>query len=500
MKHIVIYLFLGITLFASCKDFLEVEPVDALPEEDTYRNYSDFKKHYRGVYSSMKGAGGFTEACRIYGDIQCDLAQAVMGNSNLLQLLYSWNFNSLSGETSSIYNAMWQTIGRCNNLFDHMDLFRQRVHGRDSINMEGMLGDIYFIRALCYSELVKYYCEAYDETRSTQQLGMPVCTTQHVKNPPRESLDSTYNFMYADLAEAEKRMYHLSFSDISLRLNFLFTYECMQALKARLALYQGKWELAAAESEAVLEYCLGLGMKLGNQEAYAGLFLGEDYSPEVLFFLGMHPEDVQGHMGTYFIQQNGNDGGVLPEYIPSETLLNAFNPDDLRFGVIFAEAQTGYNHGLVAYLLRKDSKNPSLDKSAANSNYQTMPKLFRLSELYLISIEANARIAANLPVAQKRLAEFWQARREGFNERTVDMNAEEILETVKRERICELCFEGFRLADLKRYKEGINRKPMALTVSPANALIKTYDDPRFVWPIPRHELDVNPNMLPNASN
>ena len=58
-----------------------------------------------------------------------------------------------------------------------------------------------------------------------------------------------------------------------------------------------------------------------------------------------------------------------------------------------------------------------------------------------------------------------------------------------------------RLNDLKRWHEGFERKEQTSTVSPGNTLKLEKDDPRFVWPIPQHELDApGVDLMPNESN
>ena len=48
---------------------------------------------------------------------------------------------------------------------------------------------------------------------------------------------------------------------------------------------------------------------------------------------------------------------------------------------------------------------------------------------------------------------------------------------------------------------GFERKEQTSTVSPGNTLKLEKDDPRFVWPIPQHELDApGVDLMPNESN
>ena len=59
------------------------------------------------------------------------------------------------------------------------------------------------------------------------------------------------------------------------------------------------------------------------------------------------------------------------------------------------------------------------------------------------------------------------------------------LDDILQERKLELMFEGQLLHDLKRTQRNVGTR--------------TYDDPKLVLPIPRREIDSNPNLCQNAS-
>ena len=68
---------------------------------------------------------------------------------------------------------------------------------------------------------------------------------------------------------------------------------------------------------------------------------------------------------------------------------------------------------------------------------------------------------------------------------------------IRAERERELFGEGFRLVDLKRYGEEFRRQtPQSVQLSYELALdlnVKT-DNIRWVWPIPKAEIDANPQI------
>jgi hypothetical protein len=127
-----------------------------------------------------------------------------------------------------------------------------------------------------------------------------------------------------------------------------------------------------------------------------------------------------------------------------------------------------------------------------------MPKVFRLSEMYLIAAEA----ACFVPSANGN--EYLNALRANRieNYSPVNYNADVLLSEVKKERTLELLGEGFRMSDLRRWNSGFERYAthdesagLDNVVVKAGAAMKyANDDHRFTWPIPKTEMDSNPNL------
>ena len=80
--------------------------------------------------------------------------------------------------------------------------------------------------------------------------------------------------------------------------------------------------------------------------------------------------------------------------------------------------------------------------------------------------------------------------------------ASDLRTAIRNERRKELVGEGFRFVDLKRWGLGVDRgnsyQDANLVLQPGNAqttaLVREAGDYRFVWPIPKTEIDVNPQI------
>jgi hypothetical protein len=111
------------------------------------------------------------------------------------------------------------------------------------------------------------------------------------------------------------------------------------------------------------------------------------------------------------------------------------------------------------------------------------------------NVQALFRIIQSIPSPKAEPFKLWLAQ-VGY-ERVQEIENPELAQ----ERMKELFMEGFRLNDLKRWHEGFERKEQTSTISPGNTLKLEKDDPRFVWPIPQHELDApGVDLAPNESN
>ena len=127
-----------------------------------------------------------------------------------------------------------------------------------------------------------------------------------------------------------------------------------------------------------------------------------------------------------------------------------------------------------------------------------MPKVFRLSEQYLIRAEAYCRMN-NFNAAAEDLTTLRKARYSSYG--SAMLSQDKWLDEISKERVRELFMEGFRLNDLKRWGRGFEREPQTQSIADGSSLKIKADNPLFVWPIPQHEIDLpDADIEPNESN
>ncbi len=495
---------LALTLTTSC---LDKEPGSAIPQHEAMKSFSDAEQTLVGIYAQMKSSALWSGLLTLLPDIQTDLVYAVQGDTNTYGSIWQWDIRSTNSEVEAVYAALYNLISNCNFYLDNVDRVRASLTNDDAIaTLDIYTGEIHAIRALCYSELIKCYCKAYDPATAQQELGVVLRST-FLKDEPlkRASLYDSYQFVLNDLARAEE----LIDESEDVAGNVFMTRAMAYALHARVALYMQDWETAIDYSTRVIDnrnYAL-MGVNTANYSQYSDfdyMWL-YDGGTEIIWRLGFTTTSYGGALGQVFLNYNNDFTYFYPDYVPAQWVLNLYETNDLRYSSYFFEGQTGYDHNLAWPLLVKYYGNVSFIESAL-IYHVSMPKPFRLAEQYLIRAEAYCRQAnPNYAAAAKDLTTLRMARfLSGGN---INLTADNWLDQIANERVRELYMEGFRLQDYKRwgrlYKngEGFTRTPQQSSQQEGSSLHIAGDNPLFVWPIPQHELESpGSEVQPNESN
>lgn len=472
---------------------LDKYPGSAIPTEKAMKTYDDALQVNTGIYAMLKSSSLYTGYLTYLPDVQADMVYAVDGYSNQMGSFWLWQLRSTTSESESVYAALYNVISNCNFFLENVGTVKANTIDDAKLSeLEFLTGEIYSVRALAYSELIKLYCEAYDPATAKQQKGV-VLRKYYSKQEEakRASLYDSYQFVLADLEEAEKILEN----ENDAYGNIYTTKAMAEALHARVALYMQDWETAIAYSTNLIEsdkFALSsVNSSVGSQNHFQYLWTNDD-GYEIIWRIYLTPESYGGMLGSPFLGFNTDRIYYYPDYVPAQWVLNLYDSSDLRANAYFATAQTGHAHGLVWPLLAKYRGNESFI-----SNYYlyevSMPKPFRLAEQYLIRAEAYCRqgLYSN---ASNDLTTLRSARYQS-GKGAMTVNATNWLDNIAKERVRELYMEGHRLQDIKRwgkeYNEGkgFERTPQTNSLEEGSSLKKSADDYMFVWPIPRHEVE-----------
>lgn len=497
---------LYITLAAvalSATSCLDKYPEDAIPEKDGMTTVEHANQVVIGIYAGFKSPSLYSGYLTLLPDLQSDLAYAVNGFSNTYGDVWRWDILATNTQITAVYGDLYAIIGRCNFFLDNVEAVAANTTDDTKLEkLEGYKGEVYFARALAYSELIKMFCKSYEsDAAAEKELGVALISKYfNAGRPKRASLKESYQFVLDDLQKAAGYL-EMDKNDNTTLYNLpYFSIGTVNALYARTYLYMKNWDKAIEYSSKVIDskkYILSSVTKASYSSKISdyGYMWEQDASTEIIWKVSFEISSFGGRLGQTFF--NFDYSSYKPDYVPAKWVLNLYNGNDYRYEAFFQSLTTGYSHGLTWPLLIKYYGNRTFMESRIL--HVCMPKPFRLSEQYLIRAEAYCQKGeAFYAKAGKDITTLRIARYKTYGSTPVN---KDWLKMIEEERVKELYMEGFRLTDLKRWHKGFERAPQTSTVAPANSLKIDASNPLFVWPIPQHELQSpDADILPNESN
>ena len=519
MKKISIIALTILTLGMTSCD-MDKMPYDAVPTEEALTTIVGFEEARAGIYSVYLGLTGGSYV--LAPEVQADAFNAVADFSNKYGELHRWTFESTNSTVETIWSNYYAAIGRVNFFIDGVGKIDENPEieltetQRQQINVYE--GEAYFTRAYCYFYLATLFCRDYDVATAANTPGLPLQVKYEPKLPAtqypgRSSLEDTYKQILEDLEEAEERIETAKngIADYDRYINGAYvtvntapkncgnyiTVDVVTALKARVALQMDDYENAAKYAGDLVN---SNRYPLSNTATDFESVWKNDKGTETIWQIAMTSADDAGvPLGTIFIGYPT----TKKDYIPTQTLIDLYNEKDIRLKTYFGKYNLTVSSGNAAdiYFFNKYPGNEYYNALGSETRYLNQPKPFRIAEMYLIATEANAKIgtAAAVKKGNDALNALKKARIEGWTDATYDQEA--LLNEIMNERERELVGEGYRLMDLKRWGKGVKRgKPQSkgLVLFPGQAstdgLDKPVDDQRMLWPIPKTEMDANPQL------
>ena len=492
IKNIKTILIAAAAVFAISACNLDKFPDNAINTEEAMESVADCQAFRNGLYSGTKGV--FTGAYVYVPDLQADMYHAVKNFGNFQGAWYHYSVTTSEGMAGSAWFGLYSIIANANFLIDGTQklLAAGTLDEADTKTVQQYYGEACYLRAHMYYQLCCYFCEDYDPETAEDFMGVPVVTKyaptgDASKYPSRPTLQVTYNQILADLAEAEKYVTTKG----SPRSAYV-TADVVAALQARVALMMHDYDTAYTKAAGLINS--GTYPLVTDASTFADGWKNDNLN-EAIWQVAMTGPDDTGNGFSYFIYNtSGVEGEDNPQYVPEDWALNLYARDDIRFQSWFdaRDITTPVVGNLT--LLVKYPGNPLL--YSAVTNYVNMPKVFRISEMYLIAAEA-AMGREEEVVASKYINDLKTARIPSW--KNVDYTGDALVLELRQERVRELFGEGHRLNDIKRWHIGFSRSAgqnPALMQPGENyvSLKREADDPMFVWPIPTSELQANPQM------
>ncbi len=432
---------------ASCKkSFLDPKVTTARDAASSITTVSDLNGLIIGAYDRMNAASYYGRDFIIFGAARSDNAFST-GNTNRFVSTSEFNQIATDGNATGTWQQIYAVIANANLVVN------ATVENDDSKEVKFAKGQAYFIRALCYMDLVRLY----GQQNAGGNLGVPLVIQFKSEElfPTRATVDETWAQIGADLDMAAQMM------DPSLDPSSPteVTTWAVYALQSRYYLYVKDWAKAAAAADKVISSGKFSTIDAAN---YVSSW-GSGPNANSIFEMAFTATDNLGFNSLYFIIQETSYGDIQV----TQDLYDQYEATDVRKDLY---TKTGSK-------IRMTGKYPSPD-------YTDNIKVIRYDEVILNYAEALTQSGS--PNALQWLN--WIP-----NHRNATPYATATLNNVYEERRKELAMEGHRFFDLMRWSKDVPK------VDPGQTFSATipFGDSRLAFPIPQVEINANPQIEQN---
>lgn len=442
---------LAFWLFLSCDDLVEVElPQNQLAGAAVFADAQTADAALAGIYVQLRNSaftsGTDTGLSCLLGHYADELGY--YSSSSLPEQAFQQNgLTATNATVALLWNRTYSLVYSANAVIEGVEASA----GIPEAAKARLLGEAYFLRGFFHFHLASLYgdvpyVETTDYTANSRLSKLPagiVCA-----------------FATADLEKAAGLLSDAYPAAERSRPNKSATH----ALLARLHLYAGHWEQAAAAATAVLEnpaYML--------ESSLANVFLKGSRGTIWQLF----PAAAGGN--TLEAQTFIFTAGPPPNRALSSALVGSFAPGDLRRTAWIGTVTSGTQSWHHAFKYRRNAN------TGTSAEYSIQ---LRIEEQYLIRAEARAMLG-NTEGAREDLNVI--RNRAGLGN-TLAVSAPALADAVLAERRWEFFTEhGHRWFDLKR------RGQLDAALS---GLKPGWDSTDSLLPLPHAELLKNPNLLP----
>lgn len=545
--HIILASVLMIGTLASCDDFFDTAPKDALSPSTFWKTEDDAQKAVVSCYQDWNNpATGSSDV--FFADCMSDIAYSHTGSSS-----YKYVANGSTYSSSTVKYYSYTTIRRCNTVLTYID----EVPFTDRKTRDDLVGQVRAIRAWRYFQMNFWYG------------GVPLITdlpqTAEDAQLPRTDEETVRQFVYDEIDQAINEL-----NDKPAARGRIAKGAAL-AIKMRSALYWGDLDRSLEAARAI--------QNLHQYEIEHGLSFLELFS-----LAGRDSKEIicsmQHVLNTYefgnAVRMFSNADGGWSSFVPTQSFVESF---EMANGMMPSEEGSGYDethpfanrdprlYNTVVYpgqdwlgangkvrvfntldrtidgvnnpdymdaatnathtgMIWAKYTTPISQYSASMSNDELCPIIFRYAEVLLTIAEINVEKNQNFDEVYAILDEL---RTRGGHlpvDRTKYNTQSSLRELVRRERCIELAGEGLRRADILRWKDE-NGKMLAETLlngtlyrmvgtvdesnpdphmravielpSDANKELRKLEDRTFepyqrYLPIPQDQLNTNPKL------
>lgn len=452
----------------SCTEKLDIKPQQSIDAKIALSTPENIKTAMVGAYYTARSQ-------YIFGSYFDEVSELYASTGDML---FMGTFeepaefiNKEATTTNLFVEGMWMTaynlINDCNMLLDPDVMAVLNDDDKDLIE-----GQARFLRGWVLFELTRFFGLPYVSGVTNSQMGVPIVLTptkdaSDAINVARNTVEECYAQALADMIAARDLL--PGENDV-----YATTYAA-SAVLARIYLQMGNYGAAAVEANRVIESGAYSLMPTPLQA-----FNNAQNCSEDIFALQQNIASNDSWLPVMYASLNGTGRG---DYEIQQPFLDRFDASDLR-GMLQTNTDVSNTIADITrmyYIGVGTIVNSGGINTAKYGSYYTNISLIRLAEMYLVRAEANFEdpgtdVGPNTPTQDINII---RARA------NAPLYASAVTrDQIREERYLELCWEGFRLHDLKRWKMNIGTLP--------------YNAGNLILPIPFREMQVNDLLVQNG--
>ncbi len=496
LKYITLCIFL-ISGFTACKKDLVIEPRQSIRTENALTSRENIDAAITGVYARLK-------SLRMYGRDLVAVAEALADNAT-----FTNRSGRLAGENLNNPGAHFVSWQQAYFAIAEINLALEAIPQLNVLPVvtpaerNRWVGQLYFLRALYYHDLMRAY--AYEPNMGVpgqDRGGVPIMlkTPKTIADavatlPARATATAVYAQIYKDLDSAIANLTNpLPFSP------YAATRIGAQGLYARVALYRQDYALAKTMADNVITTLTQTDVKLDNANSYIAGWSGQRHSEslfEVRFQNQAENNGVNESLQTSYTSINTRGNNLVVGGFGDLVTIGSFRTLLGISGTAAAITSRTDDVRNLLYEVGSSARGPAAVECTKFIGKNGFPNLdniplVRLPEIYMIRAEATSTIGSPVFDLAASLNDVRLLKQNRYSNYAVTQQPADLLlagnqvgifaEMLKQRRL-EFGFEGHRWFDLKRL--GLNDDRIL------------YTDFRFLPGLPVREIDNNPNLIQN---
>lgn len=520
-------------LLVSCED-LDLAPENQFTDSNYWTSTDKALTFLNTAYSQMQKSQYF-----FYNEALSDNAYNGRGDNAGAASIGAGIYDPSLARIKEEWNDRYAGIKTCNLILENID----RVPTSDAALIARIKAETRFLRAFQHFQLTTWYGDI--------PLLKKDPSLEEAKTVTRTSHAEVVAFILSELDDIIPTLPKNTQYAVADRGRI--TVGAAVALKARVLLYEGKWTEVAQVTEQFMAMNYGT-YSLFN--SYEGLFQSQnEYSSEDILSIQYVPQDRM--WGEFFDMAPLSAGARLNALAPTQELVDSYL---MLNGKRINESGSGYDEndpyknrdprltGTVVYdqynwkeadgssrviSIKPGSASPDefvQGSSSTPTGYYTRKyydiahltslqsglnlMLFRYADILLMYAEAknelnqmNSTVWDQTIKALRSRAGFTDAAALNYN---AALGQTGLREVVRNERRVEFGMEGLRIFDIRRWKiaedvlngyaHGAKFGVSSVDNGYLRVNLRTFDpDKHYLWPVPRDERLINPNLSQNPN-